>query len=217
MSALRSDPIIPPLYAHPALELLHRQLVLYGLCFLRGGSRIVDARYREIVAVAPGASIAGDGRDDPNGKRVVTTSYSEIEATTRRDWLQSEIDAARSLHARVLRLPIQRSLVVQVFYACEYAEVWTTLSSNRQQTLLHELTHWPRPPRGVNARIDDHNRERGDHVPHIVHELFPMILHRATRELLARERGTLEPAMLPRNNKPQNVAVDPLRNTKDRV
>lgn len=180
---------IPPMYDTAPMESMHRRLVQYGLCFLRGGSRVSDSARQEIVAIVPGAAITGEGENDPNGKRVVTTNYAESEIQTRRDWTQPEIDEARLLHALVNLLPIQRRLVVQCFYAGEYAEIWSTLGRDRQAAILYELTHWPNRPRGVNAGIDDHNKECGDHVPHIVHELYLTILHRALRELLARMRG----------------------------
>jgi hypothetical protein len=185
------DSAPPPMYAHPAMERMHQQLLLYGGCWLQGGSRDVDCMRPEIIAVDPTAMIAGPGADDSLGKRVVLTNYVEQDFELRRDWTQPEIDAARALDRLVRVLPIQRRAVVQCFYTCEYAEIWPTLPDERRGKLVYELTHWPGQPRGVNARVDDHNDEYGDCVPHIVHELFLTVLHRAIRELIARLRGTV--------------------------
>lgn len=183
------EPIIPPMYNHPAMEAVHKRLQVYGQCYQRGGNRVADSTRLEVVSIDPSSRIVGPSRDNPSGKRIVSTNYAESETRTRRDWQQTDIDEARILHNLVTTLPIQRSLVVQCFYGHQYAEIWTTLPADRQDAILFDLTHQQGRPRGVNARIADHNREAGDWVPDIVHELFLTILHRATRELLARLRG----------------------------
>ena len=147
--------------ADDAFQRMHERLLEWGLCFLRGGGNIVErSTYRET---------------DPTFER--------------RDWTQPQIEAAGRLHTQVTALPIQRSLVLQVFYFQEDAKWWSELQPAEQQLRVFDMTHWQGRPPGVNPRITRHNRETYDCVPPIVPEKFMAIRHKAIRELMARERG----------------------------
>ena len=162
---------------------MHRRLLQWGLCYLRGGAAVVDACRADIVR-------SNNKTGDDAEYTVTRTPYREPDpAFQRREWAQPQIDAARLLHNRVTALPIQRSLVLQVFYFQEDAEFWDEIGVAEQQQRIRDMTLWEGKPLGVNPRIVRHNRERYDNVPKIVPEAFMSIRHRAIRELVARERG----------------------------
>lgn len=161
-----------------AFDLMHARLLKWGKCFLRGGAAIVDACREDIRRV-----------NNKTGKeaewQTTTTPYREMDPRfDRRHWSQPEIEAAGLLHNRVIALHPPRSLVLQVYYFEEDADILHTLPER-----IYDLTNWRGKPMGVNPRIERHNREKGDHVPLIVPEAFMAIRHRAIRELCARERG----------------------------
>jgi hypothetical protein len=169
--------------ADDAFQRMHVRLLEWGLCFLRGGANIVDVARPDIVRV-----------NNKTGAEAVyqqtSSTYREMDPTfERRDWTQPQIEAAGRLHSRVTALPIQRSLVLQVYYFQEDAEFWSELRPAEQRLRVIDMTHWQGQPLGVNPRITRHNREQYDCVPPIVPELFMSIRHLAIRELMARERG----------------------------
>lgn len=166
-----------------AFQRMHARLLEWGLCFLRGGGNIVDVARADIVRV-------NNKIGDEAVYQQTSSTYRETDPTfERHDWTQPQIEAAGRLHSRVIALPIQRSLVLQVFYFQEDAEFWSELRPSEQQARILDMTRWQGRPPGVNPRIERHNREQYDFVPPIVPEWFMSIRHRAIRELMARERA----------------------------
>lgn len=169
-----------------AFEAWHRELLHWGLCYLRGGGRDVDIARPDIVRV-------NNKTKEEAIYRETTTTYREPDPSfERRDWTQPDIDRAARIHGRVLMLPTARSLVLQVFYFEEDAKDWANWDLGR----IADLTIWPGQPLGVNPRIRQHNRDMRQRygptvepVPLIVPEAFLAIRHRAIRELMARDRG----------------------------
>lgn len=174
-----------------AFTAMDKRLLDWGLCYLRGGASVVDAVREDVVR----SNNRTDG--EATWKRT-STPYREADPVfERREWTQPQIEAAGRLHQRVIALPMQRSLVLQVFYFEEDAAYWDDLQPHEQAQRIRDMTLWKGHPLGVNPRIDEHNsqlRQRyGDsvgQVPLIVPEAFMPIRYRAIRELVARERGT---------------------------
>lgn len=173
-----------------AFTAMHKRLIDWGLCYLRGGASVVDAVREDRVR-------SNNKIKEEATWKLTSTPYREADPVfDRRQWTQPQIEAAGRLHQRVIALPMQRSLVLQVYYFEEHAQYWDELRPHEQAERIRDLTLWEGRPLGVNPRIKEHNcqlrHDYGDgvaQVPLIVPEAFMPIRHRAIRELIARERG----------------------------
>jgi len=178
-TALRGD---VPTFGIPELEPLHLELLDYGLCMLRGN----QSTRMELVQVLPGDP------DDPANCRIVTTHYRESDPLAQkreRDWTGAEIEDARNLHRRIIRLPLKaHSLTIMVFYGEACAAGWGKLEPHVQRQIIRDLTYWPSKPYGVNARLRNYARETGqEYVPIREADFMPIML-RGMRILMNSER-----------------------------
>lgn len=163
---------------------MYAELVRWGLCWLRaGGGR--TSRF-DIVQV-----LAGDAKEDPAKLRIVASDY--VDPPDPADdrpiqWTKPEIERAGRLHSRVIRLPLQHRLVLQVYFNETVARFFDDLMPDKQAAVVRDLTHWRGEPLGVNARIARFNRTTGAHERGIRTDEFIPIRDRGIRMLANQER-----------------------------
>ena len=143
-----------------AFSAMHARLLDYGLCWIRG----------------------------PHGRLTQIIEWESNVRPERREWTQPEIESAGRLHSRIIRMPLQTSLVLQVFYGEAVAHDWDTIRPEIQYKILRDLTFWPSHPKGVNPRIDKANRECGTNVSRIRECDFMAIRDRGIRMLCNGDR-----------------------------
>lgn len=169
---------------YAAVRIMHERLVEYGLCWIRGGK----GKTEQIVVVK-----------DANGVRkeiIIRPDWDSDVKPPPREWARVEIERAGKLHSLILKLPLQHSIVVQVFYGEEVAQCWDAVRLDARPQILRDLTHWNKRPKGVNPRIADANLARHTNAPGIYHGKFMDIRDEALRMLLN----------LQRRHEPQDVA-----------
>lgn len=143
-----------------AFAAMHARLLDYGLCYIRGGK----------------------------GRTAQIIEWDSDVRLERREWSQPEIDAAGRLHSRIIRMPLQHSIVTQVFYGETVAHYWDEIAPDAKAKILQDLVRWPKSPKGVNARITDANRGWNTNVSGIRPDQFMDIRNRAIAMLVNGER-----------------------------
>lgn len=175
-----------------AFATMDERLVEYGLCWIRGGK---SDSGDQIVKM----------RDEVTKEvyEVLMSRRREWESDhgmTPREWSEPDKQKAGRLHSLIIRLPLQHSMVLQVFYGEWVAEVWGKLPPNIQAAAIRDMTNWRGKPKGVNARIADANRARGTDVPGIYPGRFLPLRDDGIRMLInldRRLRGAQHPASFP--------------------
>jgi len=161
-----------------AVKAMHGRLVEYGLCWIRGGAgraeQIVQMRDKKTGEIDEVLLRRGIRDEDPG--------------LDRREWTRPQVERACRLHRLICALPLQHSIVVQVFYGEWVAECWDDINPDRKAAILRDLTHWRGRPKGVNARIAEANIHRRTNTAGIWPGKFLDLLHDGIRMLINAER-----------------------------
>lgn len=174
----KADEVMPDGSIAPfAFTAMHDRLVQYGLCWIRGGGGPTES----IIVI--------EDQDGIREESVKGKPEAEVDNKERpRQWTRAEVEAAGALHRLILKLPLQHSIVVQVFYGEWVAECWHQFNPERQRAIIRDLTYWSGRPKGVNARIVDANKARHTHVSGISPTRFMEVRDDGVRMLINLER-----------------------------